>query len=359
MNPFAPWAIVAVDIGGGQALALAVRIEHALAAGASPLLMPATLKAFHGRGPWRRSVDALIVAGFLRRTEGGWERLRTRPSEVDEDVDPALELPGRPTVEIGLPAPRRTAMTSTERSQKSRAEKAAREAGLVGGNGDPLHAQRAATLPTVADATTIAADAASAATQTVARNGHHGAGRGWGDSGFGSHFAEKTEPLPIPTARASATADVATSVASTVARSDASAARDDFDFAAVRIAYAEGITAATANPYTPPRGREEERMLQAMAEYHGAPRRGAELYGWVRATASAYVRAVGVDDRKFQCGFSPSKCVEWLNAGRPGRGSRGRPGAAKPQPGFTDWLARTPKPPNDEAATETEKEATG
>lgn len=80
----------------------------------------------------------------------------------------------------------------------------------------------------------------------------------------------------------------------------------------LRLAYAQGVTAATANPYTPPQKREEAWVLEEAVKTHGGGRKGEELLTWLREQAKAYVLAKREDSR-FERGFAPSKFAEWLN----------------------------------------------
>jgi hypothetical protein len=57
-------------------------------------------------------------------------------------------------------------------------------------------------------------------------------------------------------------------------------------------------------------------MAVYYAKRNGVALVGAELLAWFRQTASEYRRA-RAGSAQFEGGFSPRKCLAWLNAGRP------------------------------------------
>ena len=81
------------------------------------------------------------------------------------------------------------------------------------------------------------------------------------------------------------------------------------------LAYAEGQTEASGQPFTPPSGNDAG-PLGTMALTHAKGLRGEKLLAWYRETSAAYRRAQS-GAAQFQGGFRPTKCLEWLNAGRP------------------------------------------
>jgi len=86
------------------------------------------------------------------------------------------------------------------------------------------------------------------------------------------------------------------------------------DFAAARVAYGKGIEQTIGNPYIFRDQPEECRALEQLWEFHGKGKTPEEFARWLRTTAAEYAKATRAKAH-FQKGYSPTKCVEWLNAG--------------------------------------------
>ena len=85
----------------------------------------------------------------------------------------------------------------------------------------------------------------------------------------------------------------------------------------LRVAYARGISAATANAYVPPRSVEENLVLEQLAETLGADMPWAEFLARLTERVTEYVRDCQTRKQpaKFERGYAPSKFAEWVNAG--------------------------------------------
>lgn len=102
--------------------------------------------------------------------------------------------------------------------------------------------------------------------------------------------------------------------------------------------YAAGIQDAAGGQFSPPRSPAAIAAFRAMVATHavdpdGAPLTGDSRLGWIRRTASEYRRSVPPDRVRFEAGFSPEKCLVWLDSGRPAGAPASGPGRGPvPQP---------------------------
>ena len=78
--------------------------------------------------------------------------------------------------------------------------------------------------------------------------------------------------------------------------------------------YAAGIRAVTKVAWTFPDKPDERRALVDLISLHAPGLRGEKLEAKLTALSSSYCEATK-DRARFEGGFRPSKCLEWLNAG--------------------------------------------
>ncbi len=87
------------------------------------------------------------------------------------------------------------------------------------------------------------------------------------------------------------------------------------------FAYAAGQVEAGAETFPTPTDLKDIRALDTMIATYakaidGGPARGSGAIEWVRTTSAAYRKAKALSAR-FERGYAPSKCLEWIQAGRP------------------------------------------
>ncbi len=90
-----------------------------------------------------------------------------------------------------------------------------------------------------------------------------------------------------------------------------------------RACYVDAMSAATSRRYALPRSQNNDRDLCDLLNAHGPPSKRVAL-AWLVKVAAEWVNAA---DATYTCGWSPSKLLAWLNAGRPDKRSKGAKGA--------------------------------
>lgn len=129
----------------------------------------------------------------------------------------------------------------------------------------------------------------------------------------------------------------------TAAQSGGVPAADRIPEAEILQAYADGIVAAVGGTFVcEPRHLQS---LRAMFKGHARDAQGEKVgptgtLAWIKETATTYRRSVADEPAKFQGGYNPPACMNWLNSGRPLARASPRSTAQHAPGRFTEQTAR-------------------